>query len=270
MRPNFSFDDRVAQRYNRQREHPSTVSEQIGTAIRRILPSVDKHPLVLEIGVGTGRIAWPVVDAGCQVVGIDLSSNMLGEVYEKRPFDPATRLYLAQTDMHHLPFVSRSFDAALFVHVLHLAKDWQQVLRETTRVLKPGGAFIQGSDWLDPNSVLGRFRDELRQRVLDMAPNMMPPAAGVSLDETLMALGGETQTEVIAAEWTVYVSPAERLEAIATKTDNESWFLPPAMFEEALRQMTEWASETWMDLEAKQPVTRRFMLKISIGAWQNR
>jgi ubiquinone/menaquinone biosynthesis C-methylase UbiE len=263
MGVDFSFDNRVAQRYNAQRAHPAEVSQRIGEAIAL---AAGRGARVLEIGVGTGRIALPVAEAGCRVVGFDLSANMLQEVMAPtRPF--AHSLALVQADMHKPPFADDSFDAALAVHVLHLAKDWQQVLTAVARMLRPGGALIQGDDWIDPHSVVGRLRDELRQRAVALSPALMPPSAVASKQQFLVSLGGTELSEVVAAEWTTWISPAERLEAIENRMDAESWFLPNEMFATLVSQLREFAQVTWPDLEAPQKVTRRFVLKIMRGEW---
>ncbi len=264
MSVDFSFDNRVAQRYNAQRAHPPEVSQSIGEAIAA---AAGANARVLEIGVGTGRIAWPVVAAGCRVVGFDLSANMLQEVLaQKRPFTQS--LALVQADMHVPPFATNTFDAALAVHVLHLAKDWRQVLTAVARVLRPGGAFIQGDDWIDPQSVVGRLRDELRMRAVALSPALMPPSAVASKQAFLTDLGGTELSEVVAAEWTTWISPAERLEAIENRMDAESWFLPADMFATLVEQLRDFAAATWPNLETKQAVTRRFVLKITRGDWQ--
>ena len=263
MRFDFSFDQRVARQYEAQRAHPPEVSQHIGETIAR---EAGVGARVLEIGIGTGRIARPVVAAGCRVVGFDVSSNMLREILgEKRP--SAQSLSLLQADMHDMPFQADAFDAVMAVHVLHLARNWQKVVHEIARLLRPDGAFIQGDDWIDPQSVVGRLRDELRKRAVAMSPNMMPPAAGVSKEQVLADLGGVETTEVIAAEWVTWISPAERLQAIENKMDAESWFLPEDIFNALLQQLREFSAETWPDLTMKQAVTRRFVLKITRGNW---
>lgn len=255
MQGDFSFDERVARRYNAQRAHPPEVSQQIGAAIAELAVKGN----VLEIGVGTGRIANPVAAAGCRVIGIDISLNMLNEVGEN--------LRLLQGDMHRLPFPDNFFDAVLAVHVLHLSRDWQQVIREIARVLRPDGVLIQGDDWIDPQSAVGMLRNELRAQVMRAAPGMRPPAAGVSKAELLAELGGTQTEERIAAEWVKYVSPAERLEEIENRLDAESWALPADLFDEMYQQLRDFAANTWDDIDAKQPVTRRFVLKVTRGTW---
>ena len=61
--------DAIASNYDSVRGHPPEVAEQIGRAIAAVAGT---HARVLELGVGTGRIALPVATAGCRVVGIDI------------------------------------------------------------------------------------------------------------------------------------------------------------------------------------------------------
>ena len=267
MRGNFAFDGRVAKRYNRQRAHPAEVSREIGEAIAaEVRASPKANGRLLEIGVGTGRIGWPIVNAGCEVVGIDLSANMLTEIPAGAPFAPAV-LPTAVADMHALPVANNSIDGVLVVHVLHLAKNLPAVLDEIKRVLRPNGVFIRGSDWLDPNSVMARFRDELRAHVLTQAPNMRPPAAGAPVAEHLSMLAAGAVEQKTAVSFTTQLSPAERLAAVENKQDSESWFLPPPMHKTAVAHLRQWAASTWDNLEEPQPVHRRFDLQLIRGRW---
>jgi ubiquinone/menaquinone biosynthesis C-methylase UbiE len=256
-RADFSFDKRVAERYETQRKHPADVSAQIGAAIAAL---VGGERRVLELGIGTGRIASPVAAAGCEVVGFDISAEML----EKAPH----HLALSRADMRHIPFRADSFDAALAVHVLHLVRDWQRVMCEMMRVLKPNGVFIRGDDWIDPTSVFGRLRDELRQRAVKHAPQMMPPAAGISKEQFLREHGGSETREMIVAEWTTTITPAQRLEMYEQKLDNESWFLPAPLFDTLLAELRAFSAATWPDQDAPQPVLRRFILTVTTGNWE--
>ena len=265
MKFSFSFDKRVAQQYDAQRTHPPEVARQIGAAIAA---QAGARATVLEIGVGTGRIAWPVVAAGSEVVGFDLSREMLSEVFrEKRPSAQHAALHILQADMHHPPLASNQFDAVVAVHVLHLAKDWQQVLREAARMLRPGGAFIQGDDWIDPQSVTGQLRDELRRQAMALSPMTRPPAAGISKQDFLGELGGPELEEFTAAEWTTWLSPNERLNIIEQRLDAESWMFSDEIFNILFHKLQTYAANSWDDLDEKQPVTRRFLLKVSRGNW---
>lgn len=260
----FSFDDRVAGRYNRQRGHPPEVSAEIGKAI---VGQVGVGASLLEIGVGTGRIAWPVLAAGGHVAGIDISTDMLNNMVSEYRRQPGVHAAFCQADMHWLPFRERVFDGVMAVHVLHLAKAWQTVLAEAARVLRPGGAMIQGQDWIAPDSVVGFLRDKLREWVIANAPNLQPPSARASRAQVLADLGGTETEQIVAAEWTTWASPNERLQEVANRHDAESWVLSDDLFDDALAYLRDLAAATWDDLDARQPVTRRFMLTVTKGDW---
>lgn len=87
---------------------------------------------VLEVGVGTGRIAGPLATRSLTVTGVDVSAGMLARARSKG----VPRLVRASG--YHLPFADRAFDATLFVHVIHLLDDPVAALREATRVGEAG------------------------------------------------------------------------------------------------------------------------------------
>lgn len=87
---------------------------------------------ILEVGVGTGRIAQPLGELGFHVVGVDASHGMLARAAKKGiP-------YLVRGTAKSLPFRDRSFDVSLFVHVLHVLDDPGSGIREAHRVSRSG------------------------------------------------------------------------------------------------------------------------------------
>jgi SAM-dependent methyltransferase len=99
---------------------------------------------VLELGVGTGRIAVPVAAAGIDVVGVDLSAGMLAVAREQAELAGAT-IDLRQGDMRDPP-VEAEFPLVLipFRSLLHMETDADRrsVLAAVTRLLAPGGRLI--------------------------------------------------------------------------------------------------------------------------------
>ncbi len=122
MRASF---DRIADRYDETRTYAPGVIERIVAAIERNLPMNGR---ILDIGVGTGRLAAPMRACGLDVVGIDVSVMML----EKAGGKGLDQLLLA--DATALPFADRSFPCSISVHLTHLISDWLKVLSEVGRV----------------------------------------------------------------------------------------------------------------------------------------
>lgn len=251
----ISFD-RIAGVYDAQRAHPPEVAAQVGAAL---VAMVGPGEPILELGVGTGRIAIPLAAAGGAVYGLDLSHEMLA-VAAERAAAAGVALALAQGDAQALPFAAGSFRAALAVHVLHLLPDWRAALAEVVRVVGPGGVFVQGSDWRDPDSCVGMLRGRLRTAMMELLPGSRPPGAGAAVAQALARHGGVTEEPVVAASWTRQLSPAEIIAGMAARVDSETWALPDELLTAAVERVQAWAAEQWSDLNQPQLVAHRFML----------
>ena len=111
---------------------------------------------ILDVGIGTGRFAEYVSNSGFDVVGIDVSLSMMAKAREKRVRN------LVQADAHYLPFRDRVFDGGIMVHVLHLVRDWVQVVREAGRVTgKRVVAEVEGGEGFNPRSRYLELRKEM-------------------------------------------------------------------------------------------------------------
>ena len=99
---------------------------------------------VLELGVGTGRIAVPIAAAGIEAVGVDLSAGML-EVARERAELAGVSLDLRLGDMRDPP-VAGAFPlvAIPFRSLLHMETDADRraALRAAARLLAPAGRLV--------------------------------------------------------------------------------------------------------------------------------
>jgi SAM-dependent methyltransferase len=98
---------------------------------------------VLELGVGTGRLALPLAGLGVQVVGVDTSEAMLAELAAK-PGGDAVEVVVG--DMADPPLGDRSF-AVVFVAYNTLFNlvdpaDQERCFASAARRLLPGGSFV--------------------------------------------------------------------------------------------------------------------------------
>src|SRR5215475_12467679 len=76
---NTTYGDRIASRYD---NFIQISQEQTQTAVEALTVLAKDGP-VLELGIGTGRIALPLSEKGFAVHGIDASSQMIGELRMK-------------------------------------------------------------------------------------------------------------------------------------------------------------------------------------------
>ncbi len=101
---------------------------------------------ILEIGVGTGRIALPLHAAGIDMTGVDLSLPMMEVLRRKNGGRAPFSLGLA--DATRLPFTDDSFGGAVVCHVFHLIPPWPEAAAELLRVIRPGGRIcLEVGNW---------------------------------------------------------------------------------------------------------------------------
>jgi len=101
--------------------------------------------VVLEVGCGTGHWLAELQSAARQVVGLDLSSGMLGQARQQEVELPLTRGRASQ-----LPFADVTFDLVLCVQSIHHFDHPHAFVGEARRVLKPGG--VLAVIGMDPHS----------------------------------------------------------------------------------------------------------------------
>ena len=130
--------DRAVDYYDRTR---ALTPEMEAAMVEAVTAELRPRGRVLEIGVGTGRIALPLQDAGVNMTGVDLSLPMLRRLVEKG------RVPVVQADATRLPFRDASFGAAYAVHVLHLIPDWKTAVAELVRVVRPRGLLLVSQGW---------------------------------------------------------------------------------------------------------------------------
>jgi SAM-dependent methyltransferase len=101
---------------------------------------------VVELGVGTGRVAIPTALAGIDVIGVDSSEGMLAVcAAQAREAGVAERLDLRQGDLRAPPVTERvQLVTCPFRAFLHLPTDddRRQALDAVRALLEPGGRFV--------------------------------------------------------------------------------------------------------------------------------
>jgi SAM-dependent methyltransferase len=134
--------DRAAGYYDATRGFPPGAEDRVAALLAEA-GGLGPDSRVLEIGIGTGRIALPLAARVGSIVGVDLSAPMLAQLVAKRG---ERRVAVLRADASHLPFRAACFDAVVGVHVFHLIPRWREVLAEIARVLRSDGLLLHAAD----------------------------------------------------------------------------------------------------------------------------
>jgi phosphatidylethanolamine/phosphatidyl-N-methylethanolamine N-methyltransferase len=97
---------------------------------------------VLEVGVGTG-LSLPAYDRDLEIVGIDLSPDMLEKARERVAAERLTNVTgLHEMDAGDLKFPDAAFDTVAAMYVMTVVPDPEKVMRELSRVCRLGGEVL--------------------------------------------------------------------------------------------------------------------------------
>jgi SAM-dependent methyltransferase len=99
---------------------------------------------VLELGIGTGRIAIPIAADGIAVIGVDLSEGMLAVARERAAL-AGVELDLRHGDLRDPPVDGPvPLVLAPFRSMLHMETETDRLaaVRAVHRLLEPGGRFV--------------------------------------------------------------------------------------------------------------------------------
>ncbi|WP_231757611.1 class I SAM-dependent methyltransferase [Microbulbifer elongatus] len=124
---------------------------------------------VLDLGCGEGRHAIHFAITDCvDIFGVDLSPADLATAAERaRPFadngQQTGRLQLCVGNALQLPFPSGFFDVVICSEVLEHIEDYQGVLHEIFRVLRPSGVFAATVPSFFPEWVCWKLSDAYHQ-----------------------------------------------------------------------------------------------------------
>jgi ubiquinone/menaquinone biosynthesis C-methylase UbiE len=249
----ISFD-RAADIYDQTRSHPPGITQSAASVLAGLLPA---HANLLEIGIGTGRIALPLHAAGFRLTGLDISRKMMERLRQKQGQQPGPNLIEASA--LSLPLISGSFDAVVGVHVLHLIPGWRTVLKEVRRVLRPEGSLIIGYDWHPDDCPSSLLRQQWDKLITAYGIQSHPVLS--SFEEVLAALRqmGAHDEELIGAEWTKSFTIQDELARLESRTWSATWHVPEAVLANAVLRLKAWSEVTFSTLNAPYVTPRRFI-----------
>jgi len=144
-------------------------------AIEALAEELSDCSSVLELGIGTGRLAVPLMERGFRVVGVDLSRKMLDQGLAKG----LDRLVLG--DVCRLPLRPKSVDAVLAVHVLHLIPSLRDVVAEAAAVARKKLVTITDRHEPPDQSMSWAYGRAIRRHGVLSARRWVQPELGIGM-----------------------------------------------------------------------------------------
>lgn len=228
--------DRVADRYDATRGLPAEASARVSAGIASRLRALAPTPRLLEVGVGTGRIAVPLEREGIRVVGIDVAPQMLARLRAKSPTLPVARAVAER-----LPFRRAAFDGALFVHVLHLVSDARAALAAAAACVRPGGMLLLGlTDFAaSPRHTVTGWIGELTAELAGVAiPTPDWNRASRAAFRAAADAAGATVAAAPLASWQETRTGRQILDGLRDRLYSSSWRIPDAVMPELIHRLT--------------------------------
>ena len=125
----------------------------------------------LDVACGPGIITCLIAPHVAQMTGSDLTAAMLVEAEIRRVAQAAPPIAWVESDAEHLPFDDESFDLVVTRYSFHHFVAPEKVLREMTRVCRPGGRIVIAdvvipADKVEAFDIMERLRDPSHTRAL--------------------------------------------------------------------------------------------------------
>ncbi|HYM61132.1 MAG TPA: class I SAM-dependent methyltransferase [Thermoanaerobaculia bacterium] len=134
---NTEYFDAVAGQWDNMRSRLFT-DEVRESALR--IADVQAGRTATDIGAGTGFLTEGLLRRGLNVIAVDHSSEMLGQV--QRKFAESGRLQARQGESEQLPIGDGAVDHVFANMYLHHVESPGGAIREMVRILKPSGTIV--------------------------------------------------------------------------------------------------------------------------------
>lgn len=120
--------------------------------------------IVLDAACGAGHVAGQVAPQVRQVVGLDLTDDLLAIGASRLAATGVSNVLLQRGNAAAMPFVDASFDLVLCRSALHHFADCRAALEEMARVCRPGGR-VAVLDMVPPDDASREDFDELHRLI---------------------------------------------------------------------------------------------------------
>jgi SAM-dependent methyltransferase len=129
----------IAENYLRTGGEKSFVKYYERPNMLKLLPAELTEKNVLDLGCASGFYSKYCLDNGAVVTAVDASAKMIHHTAEVCGNNPFLQTYVHDISRPFTFLQDSSFDLIICSLVLHYIEDWNPVLAEFGRILRPGG-----------------------------------------------------------------------------------------------------------------------------------
>lgn len=161
-----NFDNHAADYDSARPEYP----RELYRDVLRYQP-LNKESRVLEIGLGTGKAARPVLETGCRLTGLEPGGNLLA--LARRRLGEFKNLTLLEQTLQEYESPANTFDLVYAATAFHWLPE-EYGYKRVYELLRPGGTFARFAYHAGPD----RKRQELTREVYELYRKYMNGGKG--------------------------------------------------------------------------------------------
>lgn len=142
MNKSEKFWDNTSKNYDTTEERFEQIHSSVRDKTKKHLKVTD---VVLDYGCGTGTKCCELAGSVSEILGIDISAEMIGLAKEKGAAQAVGNAHFEHATIFDETLKEASFDVVMAFNMFHTVPDPETVLNRIHEVLKPGGLFISAT-----------------------------------------------------------------------------------------------------------------------------
>lgn len=149
-----TFWNLIANKYSKQ---PIKDEEAYQIKLSKTQEYFTPDSLVLEFGCGTGSTALVHAPHVKKIVAIDYSKNMVKIANRKAKEKSIDNVEFIKATLFDQPYKPQTYDVVLGLNILHLLGNFEETIKRSFDLLKPGGVFITSTVCIAEHSGLLKY-----------------------------------------------------------------------------------------------------------------
>ena len=222
-----------------------------------------KFSSVLEPGIGTGRIAIPLAQRGYQVVGVDISEEMLAMLKTRlTDLNLSLPISFQEADVTSLPLASATFDAVVTTHLFYFIRNWKEAIAEILRVVRDGGPTIL------IHTGMGMEIPLLNQRYKELCAEQGCPINSVGIKSTREVvdycehIGCRVEQVRNRWQWTAHIRLKDALGYMKARAYSFTTFAPNTVHSVAIERLACELQQQYEDLSTEIEVPNQIYIVV--------